>query len=161
VVGSDGAREAQDDDVRGLRLRALAVLAGLLVVLLLAGGIVWFLVGGDHDDPKRRAPGTTQAGFCKALQGFQARFASIDPSSDLAAYISELKGAARALRAAGVPETMPADAQAGLAHYLGEILALGDDATAADVSRIGTHESPEDQQALDAMNGYIASACPA
>jgi hypothetical protein len=106
------------------------------------------------------APGTTQAGFCKALQGFQADFANIDPSSDLTAYVAELKAAARRLQAVGAPDSMPADAQAGLSHYLGEILGLPDDATAGDVRRIGAHESPEDQQTLDALDGYISSECP-
>ena len=96
--------------------------------------------------------------FCTALQEFRSEVDAAD-STDLAAYIRALKAAAADVDEVGIPDDMPPAAERGFDLTIARIQDLADDATQDDVARLGD-VSDEEQQQLDALEGYIDGACP-
>jgi hypothetical protein len=131
------------------------VAAGLILV---AGGAV-----GCSDDGDGGGGGgddtTSTADFCGALKDFQDDFSDADPTKDLPGYIKSLKDAADKLDGVGTPDDMPDDAQDGFDLTIKTISDLPDDATLDDLAKIGD-VSDADQKKIDALDDYIAKACP-
>jgi hypothetical protein len=135
--------------------RLLQLAAGLVLV---AGGAVGCSDGDGGGGGKADDPPSTKE-FCGALTEFKDDFDAADPTKDLEAYIKTLKDAADRLADVGTPEDMPDDAQDGFAITVKKIDDLSDSATVDDLAGIG-EVSDADQQKLDALDAYIARACP-
>jgi hypothetical protein len=81
-----------------------------------------------------------------------------DPD-DIAAYVQALKAAARRLADVGTPDGTPDSARAGFDLTVRRIEGLPDDATQADLERLGDVDE-EDQVTLDDLEAYVERTCP-
>jgi hypothetical protein len=132
-------------------------------VRLLAAGLVLVAAGTSacSDDPDETDTGPpTEAEFCGGFQDFYDALGAFE-GDEVAAYIQRLKESASEVADLGVPEDMPAGAEAGLAFYLDSVAELADDATLKDIGQLVDLALTEEQQGnADALQAYLEDTCP-
>ena len=136
-----------------MRISLLAV--PMLVVGLLAGCGDDGGGGGDAADAPKNA---TVEEFCQPfVDMYQDVVAKGEDIADEDA-VKIAKDTADALREAGTPEDMPADARKGWELVIEKLSELDEDATAEEV-QAAQNLTEEEQKYSDALAQYVASKC--
>ena len=98
--------------------------------------------------------------FCETFNGLFDQVLSEDVAGDQAAMVRALQEWAREIEEVGTPSDIPDDARRGFELFVEQAQEIDEDATLADLERLGEDLSEADQAAGDAFSDWAQDSCP-
>jgi hypothetical protein len=136
-------------------MRALRTLAGLALVASLTA------CGGSDGGSGSAAPDDASTDdFCGGFNGLFEKVLAQATSGDSSAMIAALKDWAGDMEDIGTPSDMPDDARHGFELFVEQAKDLDEDATLADLEKLGEDFSEEDQADGEAFSAWTEANCP-
>lgn len=126
----------------------VAVVGGLALVTALTG------CNGSSD-----GAATSTADFCDAFNDLFDQVLGAD-ATDSAATVRAFKGWAADMEKVGAPADMPDDARHGFELFVDQAQGIDDNASLADLERLGEGLSDADRAAGQAFNAWTTDNCP-
>lgn len=141
------------------RARGLAA-AGCLALVALVPSLAG--CSGEGDDSASSDPSSDASSeeFCAAFNGLFDEVMAEASAGDSAAMLRALKEWAADIEAVGAPEDMPEDARAGFELFVEQAKGLDEDATLADLERLGEDLSESDRADGEAFGEWARENCP-
>jgi hypothetical protein len=139
-------------------MRAGTAMAGLV----LAAGLLAGCSGDDGDDGDGSSAPTNARleEFCETFDGLFDQVLSEDVAGDQAAMVRALRDWARDLEEVGTPDDIPDDARRGFELFVEQALEIDEDASLAELERLGEDLSAADQADGDAFSDWAQDSCP-
>lgn len=98
--------------------------------------------------------------FCETFNGLFERVLSEDVAGDQAAMVRALREWARDIEEVGTPSDIPDDARHGFELFVEQAQEIDEDASLADLEKLGEDLSEADQADGDAFSDWAQDSCP-
>lgn len=140
-------------------MRRLAAAGCLMLVAALSLGACSDNGDGDGSSSGEAEVASTDD-FCGAFNGLFDDVMAEAASGDPAAMARALQDWADEIEAVGAPADMPDDARAGFALFVEQARGVDEDATLADLERLGEGLSEADRADGEAFSAWTTQSCP-
>ena len=98
--------------------------------------------------------------FCETFNGLFEQVLSEDVAGDQAAMVRALKEWAKDIEEVGTPSDIPDDARHGFELFVEQAQQIDEDASLADLEKLGEDLSAADQADGDAFSDWAQDSCP-